>query len=105
MPDPRIKCGAGKSGMTNVKKKGFLCEYSESPGSYQYQNLRHVLHSLQGSSLPIIQTALPSRFVLLLSYDATHNCLECNSGAEFDISDGERSEDCRLTFGYGAAIK
>jgi hypothetical protein len=23
MPDPRIKCGAGKSGMTNVKKKGF----------------------------------------------------------------------------------
>jgi hypothetical protein len=23
MPDPRIKCGAGKSGMTNAKKKGF----------------------------------------------------------------------------------
>jgi hypothetical protein len=23
MPDPRIKCGAGKSGMTNVKMKGF----------------------------------------------------------------------------------
>jgi hypothetical protein len=23
MPDPRIKCGAGKSGMTNEKKKGF----------------------------------------------------------------------------------
>jgi hypothetical protein len=23
MPDPRIKCGAGKSDMTNVKKKGF----------------------------------------------------------------------------------
>jgi hypothetical protein len=23
MPDPRIKCGADKSGMTNVKMKGF----------------------------------------------------------------------------------
>jgi hypothetical protein len=23
MPDPRIKCGAGKSGMTNARKKGF----------------------------------------------------------------------------------
>jgi len=23
MPDPRIKCGAGKSGMTKVKKLGF----------------------------------------------------------------------------------
>jgi hypothetical protein len=23
MPDPRIKCGAGKSGMTTAKKKGF----------------------------------------------------------------------------------
>jgi hypothetical protein len=23
MPDPRIQCGAGKSGMTNAKKKGF----------------------------------------------------------------------------------
>jgi hypothetical protein len=77
MPDPRIKCGAGKSGMTNGKKKGFsklfICEYSESPGPYQYQNLRHVLHSLQGSSLPIIQTGLPSGFALQSLEDAMHN--------------------------------